>query len=787
MTEIMNKIKECLDRMRSSRITKSEVFEYSIYMNQFASYILQEKKDVVLSLEEIDALNNLLHICNIMYNRTDRNLLPIDNEVYDTLLERYKTYDSNFQVGSEDITFLNEPTLDRESNLNNVKTNVIRFYTAEEYERFKGDYDLYSDVLYKTDRRMNRKDVQNGVLNFFGDIDKRKHNTPHNHPDLVGTLDKCKFVLMNQAIEMGVEKDANVKVLERDFFAEHIKKGILDPNREITMILELKYDGVSVEGDCSNVVESARSRGDTGVGQGADITPILEGYPFPHSKMGGEEPLGIQFEAIMTHCDLMKFNMAKNYNYSNCRTAIIGLTGSGDASQYRDYITLVPIAVDKDQMQKICGTRINREEEIQFLNKCYATKGHPMQYVVIKGDYKKCLFLIKKFVEEAEVARNFLDFMYDGVVVEYMDFDLIDKLGRENYIDKYKMAIKFNPLRKQTTFRGYSYTVGQNGNITPMIHYDMVEFYGTIHTKSTGSSYERFQNLGLRVGDIINVEYTNDVMPYVTKPDCVQNLNNPNPLCEFITHCLDCGTPLVPSDSGKTMKCPNTNCGSRVIARVANMLQKLNLKDFGEKRVIDLGVSFLHEMIDLKYDDIEPILGTANAEKFVDRMNQLKIEPIYDYQIVGALGFDSIASKKWQLIFQHYTIAELYELWLNGGIESINHIKGIGKSIVDTIDSEMDYFEKDILYIMNMKNVISSKGMSSGKSIRCTGFRNGELMAQLRNMGYDADDNATVTKKTDILLVPYEGFTSTKTSKAGPDTLIVDVHSFMSDIDKYLN
>ena len=38
-----------------------------------------------------------------------------------------------------------------------------------------------------------------------------------------------------------------------------------------------------------------------------------------------------------------------------------------------------------------------------------------------------------------------------------------------------------------------------------MIHYNPVEFYGTIHTKSSGHSYERFNNLGLRLGDIITV------------------------------------------------------------------------------------------------------------------------------------------------------------------------------------------------------------------------------------------------------------------------------------------
>ena len=99
----------------------------------------------------------------------------------------------------------------------------------------------------------------------------------------------------------------------------------------------------------------------------------------------------------------------------------------------------------------------------------------------------------------------------------------------------------------------------------------------------------------------------------------------------------------------------------------------------------------------------------------------------------------------------------------------------------------MEFFKEDIEYILfKMTNIVSSMGRKDGKSIRCTGFRNRELMEQLRSQGYDADDNGSVTKSTDILLVPYEDFSSSKTRKAGPNTIIVPVQEFVENIDKYL-
>ena len=95
--------------------------------------------------------------------------------------------------------------------------------------------------------------------------------------------------------------------------------------------------------------------------------------------------------------------------------------------------------------------------------------------------------------------------MFDGVVISYTDEKIRAKLGRENYVNKYSMAVKFDPETKLTTFLGYTFEVGQTGNICPMIHYAPIEFFGTFHNKTSGASLNRFNELALRPGDIIEV------------------------------------------------------------------------------------------------------------------------------------------------------------------------------------------------------------------------------------------------------------------------------------------
>ena len=53
---------------------------------------------------------------------------------------------------------------------------------------------------------------------------------------------------------------------------------------------------------------------------------------------------------------------------------------------------------------------------------------------------------------------------------------------------------------------------------------------------------------------------------------------------------------------------------------------------------------------------------------------------------------------------------------------------------------------------------------------------------------YDADDSGSVTKNTDILLIPYEGFSSSKVTKAmkNPQTKIIPIQEFIDNMDNYI-
>lgn len=724
------------------------------------------------SLDNYDQMcaSIIISISQIVYNNTDRSVLFLDDGVYDLVLEMYKKYNQNVQVGAPEIRFdqAGEAIMGQE-----LMEPMEYIHNPEEFVRNS----LFFDDLKKSPPLDWSMFTEPATRNSGRIISKRNVNVPHMYPKLVGSLDKCKFTLNKEAMERDVFDDENVKIFERDFLAKHLQMGLIDMDTPFELVAELKYDGVSVEADVTNKILSARSRGDANNDVAADMTDVLGGYVFPHApEIPAEEAFGMKFEAIITYQNLDKMARLRGRNYKNSRNGIIGLLGASDVYDYRDLITLIPLATSIEG--------IDRVQEIEFLNKYY-NSGEYLRYSILRGTYTQILFQVYKFVKEAETMRAMLPFMYDGVVISYRDPKIIEALGRENSINKYSMAIKFNPLVREAVFIGWSFTVGQDGTITPMIHYTPVEFYGTIHTKSSGHSYKRFNELQLAPGDIIQVEYVNDVMPYVTKPPVSQNFVNSIPPEPFPEICPFCGTKILISESGKSAICPNKNCPDRLISKMANMMAKLNLKDFGEETFRALGTTSLSQLLNYTYDDVKQ-LGPMTAEKLIQRIQEVKSLPIYDYRIIGAIGFTGIAAETWRKILNVIPFQSIISDSDEDLYNKLRALKGIGEITARVIVSERHELADDLNAIGALPNIVPTFGFKDGKVIRYTGCRpNPELTEYLTSLGCDARPDAGVSKATDVLVVPYVGFTSSKTNKVRNDCVIVDMPAFQANPDQY--
>lgn len=735
------------------------MFEYKNFQNMFKKLITSRNPN--LSNEDKFTINNLvdccisqnnipleyqnsiicvLKICNVIYNNAPNVLSPLNDEKYDQIIVLCRKLGIQYPIGSIKVDFNSNYLEEGKISVGNKKYINDKLEIVQLIPSVKS-YNFFPKLA----KNMTPPQKEDFIIyHDYSLVEKRERNVTSNYK-LCGTLNKCKYVTINDAIEDFEEGIGTVSIFEKDFLNKHINEGIVNPN-SIELILSLKYDGFSIENEVQGdtIIQSC-TRGDISTGQAVDMTPIFGGMKFSRAK-GLTDKFAIKFEYIITNynMELIRKNFGKEY--VNNRNAVSGLMGGLDAKLYRDYLTPIPLESSLD---------MDRGKEIEFLNLHY-TKGIDFKHVYIKGNRHQVLNIIKQFVKETDELRNYMPFMIDGIVVEYRDSEIRKKLGVKNSVPQYATAIKFDPMKKVSTFKYYKFTVGSDGRITPMAYFEPVDFLGATHSFTTAHSYERFKELNLKPGDKVMLSLVNDVILYITKaPYEYQDLHNPNPVIEFPETCPSCHSPIKFSDTDRIAYCPNMDCPERIINRLGNMIKKLGVRDFSTETIRNLNVKSFYELYNFDDEQAKNILGPVRSVQLKDALTFIaESGNICDYQIFGSIGFSHIAEKTWRIILKHHSAFDILD---GKDISDITQIKGIGKSIVKTIQRELPYFKNDLLFIFKTFLYKNTTGNNEERpEITFTGIRDSNLIALAAQCGYEFNEN--LTNNTEILIVPFIGF-----------------------------
>ena len=132
---------------------------------------------------DISIAQIILNICNIVYNNTD-DMCPLDDGVYDQLLELYKLYDPlNYQVGGEPININNTGRIPPNGEEKPDVYSPIIF--ADPSVKDGLFFDNFMTVAKYDNRLFTEPDRTKFTPNNRTNI-----TVPHKYPKLVGTLNK---------------------------------------------------------------------------------------------------------------------------------------------------------------------------------------------------------------------------------------------------------------------------------------------------------------------------------------------------------------------------------------------------------------------------------------------------------------------------------------------------------------------------------------------------------------------------------------------------------------------
>jgi DNA ligase (NAD+) len=197
---------------------------------------------------------------------------------------------------------------------------------------------------------------------------------------------------------------------------------------------------------------------------------------------------------------------------------------------------------------------------------------------------------VVKFIAGAEPLRDTLGYEIDGVVVKVDATAQQKRLGFTGKAPRWAIAYKFAARAGTTRLEDVLFQVGRTGKVTPVAALEPVFIGGTTVTRATLHNADEIERLGVRVGDLVEVERGGDVIPKITRVIEEKRSKAAHRAITFPTHCPRCKTELVREEGEVDWRCINASCPARLEEELRHFASRsvMNIEGLGEVMVAQL-------------------------------------------------------------------------------------------------------------------------------------------------------------------------------------------------------
>lgn len=200
----------------------------------------------------------------------------------------------------------------------------------------------------------------------------------------------------------------------------------------------------------------------------------------------------------------------------------------------------------------------------------------------------KTLDEIYEFLDHWDEARKSLPVATDGVVLKVNDLHLQEVLGFTAKSPRWAIAYKFQAERARTRLEEVTFQVGRTGAVTPVANMSPVPLAGTVVKRASLHNEDIIHQLDLHLGDQVFVEKAGEIIPQIVGVDTEARDEKLGERVSFITHCPECGAPLVRYEGEAAHYCPNdTNCPPQIKGRIEHFISRdaMNIMSLGPEVV----------------------------------------------------------------------------------------------------------------------------------------------------------------------------------------------------------
>jgi DNA ligase (NAD+) len=217
-----------------------------------------------------------------------------------------------------------------------------------------------------------------------------------------------------------------------------------------------------------------------------------------------------------------------------------------------------------------------------------------------------------EFIQYYNEHRHDVEHEIDGVVIKVDSIAEQGKLGFTSRAPKWAIAYKYPPEEVTTKLLDIKVSVGRTGRVTPFAFMEPVKVAGSTITNATLHNQEEIERKGVLIGDTVIIRKAGDVIPEVLGPVLDKRTGKEK---KFVMpkNCPECGSVLAAISEGDVdIRCTNQrSCPAQLRERIFYI---------GSRAALDIDVLGLEAAIAMLADKIiedEGDLFDLTEEKLV--------------------------------------------------------------------------------------------------------------------------------------------------------------------------
>lgn len=497
----------------------------------------------------------------------------------------------------------------------------------------------------------------------------------------VGGTASSRFAKVTHAVKMESLLDAFSYEELRDF-----DRRVRDAGIQPEYVVEIKIDGLSCSLEYENgTLVRASTRGDGLVGE--DVTAnVMAIRRVPKQLKDAPEYLEVRGEVYMPHQAFQKLCAEQELqgaaSFKNPRNAAAGSLRQKDAKVTAGR----GLSIFVFNVQQIRGKTLSSHAESLDYLKSLGLPVSPRYHVV--RDIEDAI----QEIEQIGQNRVKLDFDMDGAVIKVNAFDQRGLLGSTNKFPRWAIAFKYPPEVKETTLRSIEVAVGRTGVLTPTACFDPVFLAGTTVGRATLHNEDFIRQLGLCIGDTIQVRKAGDIIPEVIA--VTAHAQDAQPY-QMPAVCPSCGAPVVHLEDEAALRCVNPECPAQALRNIIHFASRdaMDIDGLGTAVATQLvSKGMVHSAADLYTLTLEQLL---TLDKFKEKSATNLLQAIQHSKqnnldkLLFGFGIRNIGDKAAALLAEHFGSMQAIR---EATAEQIGEIDGFGGVMAQSV---LEFFAKE--------------------------------------------------------------------------------------------